>query len=110
MANSTKNDWFAALVTAALATVAAFSLGAQELHLKTKTSIASGLHLWYELKADPEDLNNLIVCGTKMGLACQLAIRICRVFQRFRGDLADRSRGSKQRLGYRAFVRVRTKT
>jgi hypothetical protein len=65
MANSTKNDWFAALVTAALATVAAFSLGAQELHLETKTSIASGLHLWYELKADPEDLNNLIVCGTK---------------------------------------------
>ncbi len=27
--------------------------------------LASGLHDWYFLKADPEDANNLIVCGTK---------------------------------------------
>jgi hypothetical protein len=65
MANSTKHALLAGFVTAAFATVGAFSAGAQELRLESKTSIAPGLHLWYELQADPEDSNNLIVCGTK---------------------------------------------
>ncbi|MFY9801571.1 MAG: sialidase family protein [Candidatus Acidiferrales bacterium] len=29
------------------------------------TLVAGGVHLWYELKADPEDPSNLILCGTK---------------------------------------------
>jgi hypothetical protein len=27
--------------------------------------VADGLHLWYEIKADPEDSSRLIICGTK---------------------------------------------
>lgn len=30
-----------------------------------KVTIADGLHLWYEIKSDPEDSAKLIVCGTK---------------------------------------------
>jgi len=39
------------------------------MHLQTTTSIARGVHLWYELKADPEQTNNLILCGTKWDAA-----------------------------------------
>jgi hypothetical protein len=65
MVNWTKHILLAGLAAAELTAFAGFCLGAQELHLEAKTSIASGLHLWYELEADPEDSNNLIVCGTK---------------------------------------------
>jgi hypothetical protein len=27
--------------------------------------VADGLHLWYEIKADPEDSSRLVICGTK---------------------------------------------
>jgi len=37
----------------------------QELHIAKKLAIASGWHPWYELKADPESANNLIVCGAR---------------------------------------------
>ena len=33
--------------------------------LERTTTVADGLHLWYEIKADPEDSAKLIICGTK---------------------------------------------
>src|SRR5215475_7719425 len=33
--------------------------------LDRAVTIADGLHLWYEIKSDPEDSSRLIVCGTK---------------------------------------------
>ena len=38
---------------------------AQRLSAETGTTVSGGWHPWYELKADPEDPKNLIVCGTK---------------------------------------------
>lgn len=40
-------------------------LRADDTLLYSKTEIANGSHPWYEVRADPEDPNNLIVCGTK---------------------------------------------
>ena len=37
----------------------------QDLHLQSETSVAPGLHLWYEITADPEAPANLMICGTK---------------------------------------------
>lgn len=33
--------------------------------LERMTTVADGLHLWYEIKSDPEDSAKLIICGTK---------------------------------------------
>ena len=33
--------------------------------LERMTTVADGLHLWYEIKSDPEDPAKLIICGTK---------------------------------------------
>lgn len=41
------------------------ALLAQGLAAGTRKSIGAGWHPWYELRADPEDAKNLIVCGTK---------------------------------------------
>src|SRR5271156_3116279 len=41
------------------------SARAQNMHLEGTTQIAQGVHLWYEIKADPEEPKNLILCGTK---------------------------------------------
>src|ERR1700687_3363237 len=38
---------------------------AQTAHVESKISISQGLHLWYEIKSDPENSANLIICGTK---------------------------------------------
>ena len=40
-------------------------IDAQEMRMNAKTSIGVGWHPWYEIKADPEDPKNLIICGTK---------------------------------------------
>jgi len=40
-------------------------LRADDAHLSSKTKIASGWHPWYEIKVDPEDPQNLLLCGTK---------------------------------------------
>ena len=37
----------------------------QEFTLKTQTLVGAGWYPWYEIKADPENPQNLIVCGTK---------------------------------------------
>jgi len=42
-----------------------FAVSAQGLAAGTETSIGAGWHPWYEVKADPEDAKNLVVCGTK---------------------------------------------
>jgi hypothetical protein len=39
--------------------------GASTLQIEAETVIADGWHPWYELKSDPENANNLIICGTK---------------------------------------------
>jgi hypothetical protein len=39
--------------------------GALRLVLESKRAIAGGWYPWYELKADPENADNLILCGTK---------------------------------------------
>jgi hypothetical protein len=39
--------------------------GALPLALESKRAIAGGWYPWYELKTDPENADNLIVCGTK---------------------------------------------
>jgi hypothetical protein len=38
---------------------------AQNIRLKSSATIAEGVHLSYEIKADPEEPRNLILCGTK---------------------------------------------
>jgi hypothetical protein len=39
--------------------------GAQGLHLDAQVPVGDGWHPWYEIKADPETPNGLIICGTK---------------------------------------------
>lgn len=39
---------------------------ARELRLEAKSVIRSGAYPWYEVKVDPEDSRNLIICGTKL--------------------------------------------
>lgn len=34
-------------------------------YIQSAGIVADGLHLWYEIKADPEDSSRLIICGTK---------------------------------------------
>jgi hypothetical protein len=43
----------------------AASAGAQELALETKSLVGEGWHNWYEIKSDPENQKNLILCGTR---------------------------------------------
>jgi hypothetical protein len=37
----------------------------QTARIESKTAVSPGLHLWYEIKSDPEDSSNLIICATK---------------------------------------------
>lgn len=38
---------------------------AENIHLIATSKVASGWHPWYETKVDPEDSQNLLLCGTK---------------------------------------------
>lgn len=40
-------------------------LEAEDFHLTLQTTVASGWHPWYELKLDPQEPHNLLLCGTK---------------------------------------------
>ena len=40
-------------------------LSGQGIRLVTPVPVGEGLHLWYEVKGDPENPTNLIICGTK---------------------------------------------
>ena len=37
----------------------------QKAFVQTTSVVGDGLHLWYEIKVDPEDASRLIICGTK---------------------------------------------
>lgn len=41
------------------------STRALELEVVTKALVSEGWHPWYEVKADPENSSNVIICGTK---------------------------------------------
>src|ERR1700719_3409937 len=56
--------WRRAFVFVAILGSDPVQTGAQNLHLEA-SSISEGVHLWYEIKADPEEPQNLIICGTK---------------------------------------------
>ncbi len=57
--------FYGALIVLALAGTLIVSANAQDLRLQSKAEIAGGLHLWYEVKADPEDPKEVMICGTK---------------------------------------------
>jgi hypothetical protein len=52
------------LLTLLLSGLSASAAG-QQLHLERMTPVGDGLHLWYEIKSDPESQGRLIICGTK---------------------------------------------
>jgi len=45
--------------------VAVVPTAAQEFQVEKRGLVSDGWHPWYEIKADPENPKNLIVCGTK---------------------------------------------
>lgn len=47
-------------------TVPFLCVGARELKLEARSVIRTGAHPWYEVKVDPENSRNLIICGTKL--------------------------------------------
>lgn len=51
-------------LTLLLSALGAYADGEKRALLR-KATVAEGLHLWYEIKADPEDSARLIICGTK---------------------------------------------
>ena len=65
MKNLRLQVWFAPSMFLALAGLGSVPSVGQNRRFDATTSIASGVHLWYEIKADPEEPSNLILCGTK---------------------------------------------
>jgi len=65
MKNLQLQVWLALSTIFALAGLGSVRTVAQTAHSDATTSIADGVHLWYEIKADPEEPRNLILCGTK---------------------------------------------
>jgi hypothetical protein len=51
-------------LTLLLSALGAYADGEKPALLR-KATVAEGLHLWYEIKADPEDSARMIICGTK---------------------------------------------
>jgi hypothetical protein len=51
-------------------------IGAQELSLQAKASLGAGWHPWYEIKTDPEESKNIIVCGTKWDAELNAALGV----------------------------------
>ena len=65
MKNLQLQVWLALSMFSALAGGGSVPSVGQNPHFDTTTSIADGVHLWYEVKADPQEPSNLILCGTK---------------------------------------------
>jgi hypothetical protein len=55
----------AALLLAAVLGLRCGAAFAQNIHLESSATIAEGVHLSYDIKADPEEPKSLILCGTK---------------------------------------------
>jgi hypothetical protein len=65
MKNLQLQVWLALSTFFALASLGSVPTVRQNPSFDAMTSIASGVHLWYQIKADPETPSNLILCGTK---------------------------------------------
>jgi hypothetical protein len=57
--------WHATLVLLTLMLTQNPSIRAQQLHMEEKVPAADGWHPWYEVKSDPENGKNLIICSTR---------------------------------------------
>ena len=64
MKNLQLQVWLTLSMFSALAGLGSVPSVSQNPHFDT-TTIADGVHLWYEIKADPEEPSNLILCGAK---------------------------------------------
>lgn len=64
MKNLQLQVWLTLSMFSALAGLGSVLSVSQNPHFDT-TTIADGAHLWYEIKADPEEPSNLILCGAK---------------------------------------------
>lgn len=69
MKNLRLQGWLALSIFFALPGLDSVLSVSQKPHFSVTTSVASGVHLWYEIKADPEAPSNLILCGTKWDAA-----------------------------------------
>jgi hypothetical protein len=67
-AKSFVKEWYRNVLDVAIVLLVVLVMPAratQELRITERRAIGNGWHPWYEIKADPEDSRNLIVCGTK---------------------------------------------
>jgi hypothetical protein len=63
---STTSLWLLGFLLGSTLSWAVFTRAAErELVLERRATISKGWHPWYEIKVDPENAKNLIVCGTK---------------------------------------------
>lgn len=69
MRNLQLQVWLALAMFFALPGLGSVPPVSQNPRFAVAASIASGVHLWYEIKADPETPSNLILCGTKWDAA-----------------------------------------
>ena len=53
------------LVVSALIVASGVQVSAQQFGVETKVLVNAGWHPWYEVKASPQDSNNLLLCGSK---------------------------------------------
>ncbi len=53
------------LLLGLLGLAAAISFGTEARRERGKYMVADGWHPWYEIKVDPENTRNLIICGTR---------------------------------------------
>lgn len=64
-----KRERLTAIFLAVIALFSAVRLEGQSARVESVTTAGSGWHPWYELKADPEESNHLILCGSSWNAA-----------------------------------------
>jgi hypothetical protein len=57
-------NWVMTFCVAIFSLMAVMAPGARDRRTDSKQIVARGWHPWYEVKADPENADNLIVCGS----------------------------------------------
>ena len=65
MRRALRTLFLSALLLAAFLRLSCVATFAQSIRLESSNKVADGVHLSYEIKADPEEPGNLILCGTK---------------------------------------------